>query len=100
MLNTMTPFSDEQTRLLINLEQQYEVWIDAERRLATLPYGMRWKTSAGRDYLYEIRDRQGNGKSIGPRSPEIEATLADYRQHRQAAEDRSCTESDVRACRH
>jgi uncharacterized protein (DUF3820 family) len=30
--NTVTPFSDEQLRLLINLEQQYEVWIEAERR--------------------------------------------------------------------
>ena len=88
MPTTVTPFSDEQTRLLINLEQRYEVWIDAERRLAALLYGMRWKTSAGHDYLYEIRDRQGNGKSIGPRSPETEATLADYRPHRQAAEDR------------
>jgi hypothetical protein len=88
MPSTVTPFTDEQTRLLVNLEQQYEVWIEAERLLAALPYGMRWKTSAGREYLYEIRDRAGNGRSIGPRSPETEAVLADYRQHREQAADR------------
>jgi len=88
MSEPVIPFSDEQLRLLINLEQQYEVWIEAERRLAVLPYGMRWKKSAGREYLYEIRDRVGNGKCIGLRSPETEVRLADYRQHRQEADNR------------
>lgn len=67
------PFSDEQMRLLVNLEQQYEVWIEAERALETLPYGLSWKTISGRDYLYELIDRNGNAKSRGPRSPETEA---------------------------
>lgn len=29
----LIPFSDEETRVLINLEQQYEVWIEAGSRL-------------------------------------------------------------------
>lgn len=88
MANPVTPFSDEQSRLLVNLEQQYEVWIEAERGLRTIPYAMRWKTSAGREYLYEIRDHRGNGKSMGPRSEATEAALAEYQRRRSDLEAR------------
>jgi hypothetical protein len=77
------PFTDEQMRLLVNLEQQYEVWIGAERDLIGLPYGMRWKAVNGSSYLYEIHDRNGNGTSLGPRSPENEARLAEYRERKE-----------------
>jgi hypothetical protein len=78
------PFSDEQARALVNLEQRYQVWMEAERTLAALPYDLRRKEVAGRAYLYEIHDRGGNGRSLGPWSPEREATFADY--HRGKAE--------------
>lgn len=80
MSSQIEPFSDEQLRVSVNLRQEYEVWIDAERRLARLPYGMAWKTIAGKDYLYEISDRQGNGRSLGPRSEITEARHRDYRE--------------------
>jgi hypothetical protein len=59
------PFSDEQARLLVNLRQRYEVWMAAEQALATMPYDLRRKLINGNYYLYEIFDRNGNGKSLG-----------------------------------
>ena len=44
----LTPFSDGQSRRLVNLGQRYEVWMDAERALAALPYDLRRKTVSGR----------------------------------------------------
>jgi hypothetical protein len=66
------PFSDEQLRTLINLRQRYEVWMDAERRLAAMPYDLRRKTVSGHEYLYEIFDRSGNGRSLGRIDAELE----------------------------
>jgi hypothetical protein len=84
----IVPFSDEETRLLVNLEQQYEVWIEAERTLFKLPYNLKWKTVAGKDYLYEIINRTGNGKSLGPRSRENETAFENYRVTKDAAATR------------
>ena len=84
----IVPFSDEETRLLVNLEQQYEVWIEAEKALFNLPYNLKWKTVTGKDYLYEIIDRTGNGKSLGPRSPENEAAFENYHAAKSAATTR------------
>jgi len=81
-VSPVIPFSDEQARVLINLQQQYDVWMDAERNLAALPYDLRRKEVDGRAYLYEILDRGGNGKSLGPWSPENEARLLSYRERK------------------
>jgi hypothetical protein len=75
----LRPFRDEQTRLLVNLRMQYDAWIEVERQFAALPYDLRRKTVNGQDYLYHIKDRSGNGKSLGPLSPERAQQLADYR---------------------
>ncbi|MET0544906.1 MAG: GSU2403 family nucleotidyltransferase fold protein [Caulobacterales bacterium] len=72
------PFSDEQARALINLEQRYGVWVEAERELSTMPYDLRRKEVGGRAYLYEIRDRSGNGTSLGPWSPEQQERFDAY----------------------
>jgi hypothetical protein len=85
MTAQIVPFSDEETRLLVNLEQQYEVWIEAEKILFKLPYNLKWKTVAGKEYLYEIIDRTGNGKSLGPRTPENQAAFENYRATKHAA---------------
>lgn len=82
------PFSDEQLRALANLGQQYEVWIEAERALAALPYDLRRKEIGGRAYLYEIHDRTGNGKSLGPWSEALEARFSAYRDKKSAAKTR------------
>ncbi|NIJ09194.1 hypothetical protein FHS31_002826 [Sphingomonas vulcanisoli] len=72
------PFSDEQARVLVNLRQRYEGWIAVEREMMGLPYDLRRKQVGGRSYLYEIADRIGNGRSLGPWSPEKEAVLRAY----------------------
>lgn len=72
-------FSDEQLRVAANLEQHYEVWIQTQQALFGLPYGMQWKTVSGHDYLYELADRRGNGRSLGPRSAETETHFERYR---------------------
>lgn len=81
-------FSDEQARALVNLRQRYEVWIEAERGLAKLPYGLARKEVAGRAYLYEIRDRKGNAKSLGPWSDAFAAKLDAYRHEKDALKAR------------
>ncbi len=82
------PCSDEQARALINLEQCYQVWMKASRDLAALPYDLRKKTVGKYSYLYEIADRGGNGHSLGPLSPELEARFEDYRRQKAALKDR------------
>jgi hypothetical protein len=81
-------FSDEQARALVNLDQRYRVWMDAERALAALPYDLRRKEVSGRSYLYEIADRSGNGRSLGPWSPENEKKFEAYRAEKAAAKER------------
>jgi hypothetical protein len=88
MSSVIAPFSDEQLRILVNLQQRYEVWLEAERSLAALPYGLKWKRIGGGDYLYEVLDRQGNGKSLGPRSPETAARYEHYRTQKNELKER------------
>lgn len=78
-MGVVSSFSEEQMRLLVNLRQRYEVWMDAERGLLGLPYDLKRKQIGGRSYLYEIRDRNGNGRSLGPWSEAQEDRLAAYR---------------------
>lgn len=73
------PFSDEQTRGAINLAQYYRAWMEAERALAELPYDLRKKRVGGREYLYEIHDRGGNGTSLGAMNEEHSARFDQYR---------------------
>ncbi len=98
------PFSDEQARALINLEQRYRVWIEAERTLAALPYDLRRKEVDGRHYLYEIHDRGGNGRSLGPWSPDNARKFDAYRETKTAAKarrdnTRTLVEESARLCR-
>ncbi len=87
-LPTVEPFSDEQARALVNLEQRYQVWMEAEQTLAALPYDLRRKEVSGRSYLYEISDRSGNGKSLGPWSPENEVRFSEYHERKTRTKER------------
>lgn len=51
----------------------------AEQALAAMPYDLRRKTISGSTYLYEIRNRSGNGKSLGPMDEVREARFEQYR---------------------
>lgn len=62
--------------------------MEAEQTLHALPYDLRRKLVDGRAYLYEINDRGGNGKSLGPWSPENEAKFSAYHQRKTAAKAR------------
>ena len=94
MRDKVIPYSDEQLRALVNLGQVYDHWVQSERERRALPYAMRWKTVSEREYLYEISDRIGNGRSLGPRSPETEAQLQLYQQKREDLEQRVSASSD------
>jgi hypothetical protein len=83
------PSSDEQTRLLVNLRMRYDAWIDVEREAASLPYDLRRKAVHGRDYLYHITDRSGNGKSLDPLTPDREKQWAEYRARKADLKARS-----------
>ncbi len=76
---TVQPFSDEQSRVIVNLEQAYQVWMDSLRVLNDLPYNMRVKEVSGREYLYEVTDRLGNMKSKGPLDPEKQPEFDQYK---------------------
>lgn len=87
-MTRVQPFSDEQSRMLVNLRQRYEVWMDAMRDLASLPYDLRRKRINGHDYLYRIFDRGGNGKSLGPMTTDREAEFAKYHAAKDALQAR------------
>ena len=82
------PFSDEQVRALVNLRQRYEVWMEAVRARAALPYDLRRKTVADHVYLYEIADRSGTGKSLGPWSEQLETRFEAFRAERDRLKSR------------
>jgi hypothetical protein len=86
------PFSHEINRAASNLAQYYEAWLSAGRELRDLPYGMSWKHSSGKDYLYALTDRLGNGKSLGPRSADTEAI---HKEYLSAKEDASAREKEA-----
>lgn len=87
-MTALRPFTDEQSRALVNLRQRYEVWRDAERAWRALPYDLRRKRVGEYEYLYEIFDRSGNGKSLGRWDAEAERRLEAYRADKATTKDR------------
>lgn len=84
----LQPFSDEQARVLVNLRQRYEVWRDAERASRAQPYDLRRKRVGNYEYLYEIRDRSGNGTSLGRWDEAMARRLDSYRADKAALKER------------
>ena len=82
------PFSAEQERALINMRQRYDVWIEAERELFAMPYDLKRKKIGEYEYLYEIFDRIGNGKSLGAWDEEKEAQFEEYKAAKNALKER------------
>lgn len=81
-------FSDEQARALVNLRQRYEVWIEAVQARFRMPYDLRRKESAGHAYLYEIKDRGGNGRSLGRWSDELQERFETFQATRNRLKSR------------
>lgn len=82
------PFSDEQARVIVNLDQAYQVWMETLRTLNDLPYNMRIKEVSGREYLYEVIDRLGTMKSKGPVDPDKRAEFDQYKTEKAELKDR------------
>ncbi|NJM51721.1 MAG: hypothetical protein HC843_13350 [Sphingomonadales bacterium] len=76
----VTPLSDEQLRLLVNLRARYEAWMQPQQKLFELPYDLRIKTVDKKKYLYEIYDRGGNGRSLGRVKPQLQRQYDAYQQ--------------------
>lgn len=84
-------FNDEQSRTIINLQQHYDVWMVAIRAMSALPYDLRRKTVNGTDYLYQIRDRSGNGKSLGLYDESNSERFQSYHAEKSQLKDRIST---------
>jgi hypothetical protein len=82
------PFSDEQARVVVNLEQAYDVWMGALRTLNNMPYNMRIKEISGREYLYEVTDRRGTMKSKGALDPAKQDEFDSYKADKAELKDR------------
>ena len=82
------PFSAEQERALINMRQRYDAWIEAERELYAMPYDLRRKKVGEYEYLYEIFDRSGNGKSLGAWDDDKRSQLEEYKAAKAALKER------------
>lgn len=82
------PFSDEQARVIVNLDQAYSAWMQTLRALNDMPYNMRIKEVSGRDYLYEVTDRLGNMTSKGPLDTEKQAEYDQYKAEKASLKNR------------
>lgn len=103
-MTSFQPFSDEQARQLVNLRSRYEVWIEADRAFRAMPYDLRIKRVGDQEYLYEIFDRGGNGKSLGALSAELEQMHEEYRRRKAETKQRlseswTAVEESCRLCR-
>lgn len=84
----MTPLSNQQRLHLINTQQLFEARMATWRHVRDYAYGMRWKRVREVEYLFRERDRRGNGKLMGRRSPETEKLLAQFLQGKARVQER------------
>jgi hypothetical protein len=86
-----TELNNDQRREAVNNRQRYAAYLEAKAQLQTYRGSMSWSEIKGRQYLVRSAyDKSGirRQSSIGPRSPEIEATKREYDRGRLAAEQR------------
>lgn len=81
-------WTDTQRRVFIDTVQVYEAFTESFRKSRSYSGGMHWKKAKAREYLFKTRDRFGNGKSLGPRSPETEKIMAEFQKGKQDAKER------------
>lgn len=84
----MQALTYQQSLNYINTAQLHEGYLAAWHHAQDYRYGMRWKAVRGVDYLFRERDRRGNGRSLGPRSPETERILAEFLDAKQRSQAR------------
>jgi hypothetical protein len=84
----MQALSNQQRLHLVNTQQLYSNYVVAQRHARAHVYGMRWKRVRGIEYLFRERDRRGNGKILGRRSPETEQILAAFQEGKARSNER------------
>lgn len=83
----MKPINDQQRLHLVESTQLFAAWEGAFAARRRHRYGMKWQTTAGKDYLVRLMDAKGRGKSLGPRSLETEQEYAAFNAAKIAAEE-------------
>jgi len=85
--------NEDQRRIFIDAVQLYEAYLNARDKALSYAGGMSWKKSKERQYLFRRKDRLGRGTSLGPRSPETERILNEFRSGKAGAKERLDTTS-------
>ncbi len=85
-------FSDSQSQIYKGAVQSHLALLEALRQSRPFRGGMHWKKIRGREYLYQYRDRLGNGRSLGPRSEQTEQFFTEFCREREAAGERLRTQ--------
>lgn len=83
--------SQNQLRLMVDLQQTYEAYREARRNAVRYAGGLGWKNVGGREYLVKILNRRGANKSLGPRSPETEALYEEFVAGKARAKEREAS---------
>ena len=94
-MTIVQPFTAEQERALVNMRQRYDAWIEAERALFAMPYDLKRKKIGDYAYLYEIFDRNGNGRSLGRMDQGKQVRLDDFKAAKSALKERRDGARDV-----
>jgi len=83
----LAEMSNDQRRQLIDAQQAFHAWREADREFRhSYRGGMRWRRIGGHDYLYRIQGKVE--KSLGPRSSRTEQLLAEYQSQRTRLRER------------
>ena len=88
-------YDDERLRAAINLQDAYSAWLDAKRTRHAHHGRMAWKRVSGRNYLYKLFGKAGNGRSLGPESEETHTIHDRFQQAKQQAKSQLADRSPV-----
>lgn len=80
--------TDQQSRLAIDIGQLYEAHSESSRQLAEMKGTLIWKVLRGKTYLFKKLDAKGNGRVIGLRNADTEATLQAARRRKAELKER------------
>ena len=83
--------SEQQNRLVIDIGQLYEAYTETRRQLVEMKGSLVWKVLRGKTYLFKKLDAAGNGRVIGLRSADTEATLQAARRRKVELKQREST---------
>ena len=82
------PFSQDSGRVIANLEDAYEQWLDARQQLIRMPVSMYWKAIGGVEYLGVKLNSNSAGTTGGARTPETEAEYDQFHSEKDALKQR------------